>query len=242
MDNMTLNKRKEELKQLALNNYSNGGQIYRIINNGYLDHIIINITEDKTITNSTAIVKKGYLTGNEQFIDLFSELIHWFDTCFITLQHKEWHIHNILENNNPKFLLCKKYWGDNKHIPYYKKNMTKLFVKNFYHNIKYIYNDFKDFFSEINIDEKMSLDNNKDLDILFNFLNEIIWCNYKHSQFSFDYIFSNYKYRIKDFKNKYKTSSIMAETKIYENYLIHWSTLITGYRKNINTVKKIITQ
>jgi len=237
---MTLNERKEILKEIALNNYSNGGQIYRLINQGYLDHIINKISDENTITNSTAIVKKGYLTGNEQFIDILAELLHWFESDFITLEHKEWQFHNILEKKIPKFLLCKKYWGNNKYIPYYKKNINKLFVENLYINIKYIYEEFEDFFKSVNINKNMSLNNTNDIDTLLKLMKELIWCNYKQSQYSFDYLFSNYKYRIKDFKIKYKKSNLFAENKIYEIYTMHWNILINGYKKNIEIIKKVI--
>ena len=72
---MTLNERKEEIKEIALNNYSNGASIYMLVNNNYLDHIINKINDEKTYQNTLSVVKKGYLTGNEQFVDVLNENI-----------------------------------------------------------------------------------------------------------------------------------------------------------------------
>lgn len=55
---MTLNERKEEIKEIAINNYSNGTSIYTLVNNNYLDHIINKITDEKTYPNTLSVVKK----------------------------------------------------------------------------------------------------------------------------------------------------------------------------------------
>ena len=55
---MTLNERKEEIKEIALNNYSNGASIYMLVNNNYLDHIINKINDEKTYPNTLSVVKK----------------------------------------------------------------------------------------------------------------------------------------------------------------------------------------
>ena len=148
---MTLNERKEEIKEIALNNYSNGASIYMLVNNNYLDHIINKINDEKTYPNTLSVVKKGYLTGNEQFVDVLNETLFYFNSCFLPLEHKETHFANLLENYIPQFLLCKKYWGNNKYIPYYRKNMQKLIAKNFYENIKYIHEKYFDSGSAFNI-------------------------------------------------------------------------------------------
>ena len=71
--------RKEQLKKLALKKSDNGGRIYQLINSGVLDKAIDRITEEKTPTIITTIIKKGYLTGNEQFIDMINNFIYYFD-------------------------------------------------------------------------------------------------------------------------------------------------------------------
>ena len=51
--------RKEELKKLALKKKDNGGRIYQLVNKNVLDKVIDRITDEKTTTIVTSIVKKG---------------------------------------------------------------------------------------------------------------------------------------------------------------------------------------
>src|SRR5574344_259269 len=122
---MNLNERKEELKQLALASKSNGAIIFQLINENVLDVVISKINDKKTNTVVTSLVKKGYLTGNEQFIDILSEFIYYYEKWFAPLSNKKVYIALILEKKSPKFLVCKNYWGDNKFIP----NLV-VFLKN----------------------------------------------------------------------------------------------------------------
>ena len=82
-------KRKEDLKQLALKKMDNGGRIYQLINSNKLDKAIDLITDEKTPAIKTTLVKKGYLTGNEQFIDMISNFLYYFDKNFPTVGHKD---------------------------------------------------------------------------------------------------------------------------------------------------------
>ena len=73
---MSKKNRKEELKKLLLNeSVGSYGRIYQLIQSGKLDKIIDKITDEKTDTKVSSIVKKGYLTGNEQFLDILSNFI-----------------------------------------------------------------------------------------------------------------------------------------------------------------------
>lgn len=237
---MNLEKRKKELIEIAISKYTNGGTIFKLINEGYLDHIISKINDEITLTNSKAIIKKGYLTGNEQFINVLSEMISYFSDIFCTIKHKEIALEFILEQTIPNFLLCKKYWGDNSFISYYTKNMNILFVKNFYDNIKFIYYEYFDFFQSINIEDNLKLNKTKDVNIILDFMIKLIWCNCERNQYSISYIFSNYKLYIIKLKNKYKNKIIHKYRLVYDDYVMHWNLLISEYEKNIEYIKKIL--
>ena len=58
---MNLDDRKAEIKKLALEEKSNGALIYQLVDDGYLDFVISKINDKKTKTNTTCLVKKGYL-------------------------------------------------------------------------------------------------------------------------------------------------------------------------------------
>lgn len=237
---MTLNERKEEIKEIALNNYSNGASIYMLVNNNYLDHIINKINDEKTYPNTLSVVKKGYLTGNEQFVDVLNETLFYFNSCFLPLEHKETHFANLLENYIPQFLLCKKYWGNNKYIPYYRKNMQKLIAKNFYENIKYIYKDYTDFFNNINITNTLTLNTSEELEKIVTLMEEFVWCNCKYKQFSLSYLFTNHKCYEKSIKKRYFNKKLDVKKVVYKDYCMHWEILINQYKKNINYVKKFL--
>lgn len=237
---MNLEKRKKELIEIAISKYTNGGIIFILINEGHLDHIINKITDEITPTNSKAIIKKGYLTGNEQFINVLSEMISYFSDIFCTIKHKEIALEFILEQTTPNFLLCKKYWGDNSFISYYTKNMNILFVKNFYDNIKFIYYEYFDFFQSINIEDNLKLNKTKDVNLILDFMIKLIWCNCERNQYSINYIFSNYKLYIIKLKNKYKNKRIHKYRLVYDDYIMHWDLLISEYKKNIEHIEKIL--
>lgn len=237
---MNLEKRKKELIKIALSKYTNGGIIFILINEGNLDHIISKITDEITPTNSKAIIKEGYLTGNEQFISILTGMISYFSSNFITVKHKENALIYILEKTIPNFMLCKNYWGDNSFIPYYTRNMNKLFVKNFYDNIKFIYDEYSDFFKSVNISINLKTNKIKDVNLLLDFMIRLVWCNCTFNQFSIDYIFSNYKFRIEQMKANYKKKRINADYLIYQDYIMHWDSLIKGYKKNIEYIEKIL--
>ena len=236
---MTLDERKEELKQLALNAVSNGGIIYWMINEGKIDHIIKELTDERTIPNVTSVIKKEFLTGNEQFINVFSELIYYMEKSFLTLQDKERHLSNMLNEYVPEFLLCKKYWGDNSFIPYYDYQIKRLFVENVYENIKFMYHNHEKFFKDMGITTNMSLDDKKVIDKLYKFVVDLVWCNCKTNQWYFNSVFSNHKTRIKDLIDYYKKSEDEATHIILESYTPHWGRLIENYNKNIDLIKQI---
>lgn len=218
---MNLEKRKKELIEIALSKYTNGGIIFILINEGHLDHIISKITDENTPTNSKAIIKKGYLTGNEQFISILTGMISYFSSNFITVKYKENALVYILEETIPNFMLCKNYWGDNSSIPYYTRNMNKLFVKNFYDNIKFLYYEYFDFFQSININNNLKLNKTKDVNLILDFMIKLVWCNCKRNQYSISYIFSNYKFCIIKLKNKYKNKKIHKYRLVYDDYVMH---------------------
>lgn len=234
---MELEVRKNELRELALNSKSNGSMIYQLINDGVLDCVINKIDDRKTKTIVTSLVKKGYLTGNEQFIDILSEYIYNFERWFAPLCNKKAFIGLSLDYKSPKFLLCKNYWGNNVFIPYYQFNMKQTIIANMYDNIKFIYDEYKDFFKSIGISNRMTLKNGKSVEKLFKFMQELIWCNY--DEYALFYAFDNYKHIIEETIIKEKTAEEIKNI-IWNSFDDQWSRLITNYLNKINTVKKIV--
>ncbi|MDO5556956.1 MAG: hypothetical protein Q4G05_01745 [Clostridia bacterium] len=240
---MNLAERKELLKNLALKEKSNGSMIFQLIESGCLDLVIGKLTESKTKTNTKCLpmTKKGYLTWDEQFIDVISEFIYYFERSFAPTIHKFAYLKILLENKAPEFLLCKNYWGDNTFIPYYQYHIRKFLVENLYDNIRFLYKDFENqrFFKGLDITDKLSLKNAKSVDILFAFMREIIWCNY--DEYSLFYVFSNYKNEVKSLAEEHVNKSIVfSREQVWNDYDDHWSRLIYKYNQHIHSVQNLI--
>ena len=230
-------KRKEELKKLALKKPENGGRIYQLICSNKIDHIIDLITDEKTETIITSIVEKGYITGNEQFIDMLSNFMYYFDMVLPTVSHKDLMIEMILETQTPEFLLCKKYWGDNNNIDYFKNSIEKTLVTNFYHNMSFVGNCplFKKYGVTL---PGMNLDNREDLDKVFKLMKDILWTNI--GEYSTVYLFDEFGANEKAFKKHHKDMK-RAEILgiISKNYKMHFEMLIDRYEDNKNILEFI---
>lgn len=228
---MNIEKRKEELKVIALEHKLNGAQIYQLISEGNLDHIVNKINDKETKSKSD---KNIYLSGNEQFIDVLCSTFHYFEDNFSILPSKILWFQKTFKNKIPKFLLSKKYYGDNKFIPYYEYNTRKLFVENMYLNIKFIYDEFNEFFVKNGITKNLLLKNKNDVNILFNFMKKMVWCNY--DDFSLIYLFDNYKSYIKEYKN---TSKDYLNS-IHLHFAMHWEKMIENFNNRIEYIKIIM--
>lgn len=233
---MDLKQRKELLKELSLHSKSNGAIIYQLIKDGVLD-CVINTIDDRKTKIFKSVIKKGYLTGNEQFIDILSEFIYNFEKWFAPLCNKKTYIGLILDYKVPKFLLCKNYWGNNDFIPYYQFNMKKIIVENMYDNIKFVYDEYQEFFKSIGISNRMSLKNSKSLNILFKFMQELVWCNY--DEYALFYVFDNYKHIIEDAPINGKTPEEI-KTIIWNSYDVQWDILIKNYLDSVDNIRKIL--
>ncbi len=234
---MKNNVRKEQLKKLALKKSDNGGRIYQLINKNILDKAIELITDEKTPTIITSLVKKGYLTGNEQFIDMLNNFIYYFDSKFPTICHKDLMLEFILENQVPEFLLCKKYWGDNNNMQYFINSMDKAIVNNFYETILFIDDRvlFKPFIKNL---QSIDLDNNDDLESIMKFLKSLLWTNINN--FSTLYLFQNFHLNLKKFQRKNKDKNpLEVYYHVINEMKIHYEMLIDSYYKNKGILKYV---
>ncbi len=234
---MKNNTRKRQLKKLALKKKDNGGRIYQLINSNVLDKVIDLITDERTPTIVTSIVKKGYLTGNEQFIDMISNFIYYFDSKFPTVCHKELVLEFILEGQIPEFLLCKKYWGDNNNMQYFIDSMNRTIVHNFYETLLFIDDKimFKEFIKDL---RDINLENKKDLESILHLTEVLLWTNI--DKFSTLYLFQNFHLKFNRFKKKHRDKN---HSEIYYHIIkevrMHYKILIDSYHKNKGILKYV---
>lgn len=198
------------------------------------------ITDEKTKATNSSLWSKGYLNGNEQFIDVLSYFILFFQKQFAPLLNKDLQLEYILKNQTPEFLLCKKYLGDNDNIPYFLNQMKYTIIYNFYENIKFIYDTIdKKFWQKIKIDNEMDLNNEDDLEIIFDFARKLAWCNI--GEFSVSYIFNNYADSIRIMKKSNKNKDLAEIWNIMKvQYTLQFNIVFRNYVKKIRIVKKLI--
>ena len=75
--------KKKRLEKLILNNYTEINIIiYFLLINHKLDNIIEKLDDKEVTINQISVVKKGYLTSEEQLLDTLKYIIDCFDNEF----------------------------------------------------------------------------------------------------------------------------------------------------------------
>lgn len=175
--------RNKRLKKIITQNYSeNGSLIYFLIVTNSLNEVIQHLDNIRTFPNSTSLIKKGYLTSEEQFIDVLKYIISRFNIDFWFLRKNGNTIIKYIltcEETLP-LLFSKKYVGDSKFCSYYTLEYKKSCIMNFYKILKSIEktNIIVSFLEENKIDLKnFDTNSNKDVDSLYQALRLLCLCN-----------------------------------------------------------------
>lgn len=243
---MNKNKRKEDIKKLLLEeSVSSYGRIYQLIQTGKLDKIIDKINDEKTETIVSSIVKKGYLTGNEQFLDIIANFICFFDRYFPTISHRDYILECIFDSDYiPDFLLCKKYWGDNDNIPYFIYQIKRYVIYNFSLTIKKIGNHFnKNVLSLLNNKIDIDLNDEEEVNKIFDLIQNICWTNI--NSYSLIFLFSNWNkslLSLEEMMKKNNNDISRTVEVVSENFITHFEIVFDNYKKNksiLNYVKNM---
>lgn len=131
---------RSQLKDIVLTNENRYNlMIYRLLNNKILDDIIIKLDDVPIYSENSPNIT---VSSNEQFIKLLDRFIKVFTSDFPTLYNtNEYIIENIIITNKKsmkKYLLSKKYLGDNEHISFFNSTINKIILNNFLNNLKYM--------------------------------------------------------------------------------------------------------
>ena len=216
------------MKKIVLNTYIKRKKIINVIKNnkirilnknlmldilddGKLDLLIKNITNDKIMVIKSPLVPKGYLTGYEQFVSILDNFISYALNYINSSELIKEIIVRCLSEN--QILLSKKYFYDPENIEYYKYNFNLSISRIFYNNLIKLNNSLEEELSIINI----NINNKKDISYLTRFLDEIIFIN----------------------RNDYKILSLFTpiDDKKYDLYLNWYKMLLTKYINNIDFIK-----
>jgi len=239
---ITNNKSKiEQLKEEMLKNNQTINYNYLIIkllNNGNINKLVNKITNTKVKINITSLIKKDYLSGNEQFLSLLSNFIYTFKESFYFLNNNFDCIVELLLQNEKytKYLLCKKYIGNNEYLPYFSYNIKRLIVYGFYNNIKKLSKK-SDLIKKFTKDNKINLrknliDSQKGLEILYYALLKLSICNATelNNILLFEDINHYTSQAIKNYKNNINTTKSM----IQKHYIREWEIMINNYYEKID--------
>lgn len=240
-----LTSRRKKLKQLSLNHkYLNNALIYQFLNTKILDSYIIKLDNLKTYTNSKSIIKKGYFTSEEQFLDILNNFIIYLERDFFFLgKYKKIIIEIIIEyKKNNEFLFCKNYWGNNYYIPYFEYNIKKFILTGFYNNLKILVSKSPQVNKllknkSINI-KKISLNNKNNVTDLYNLLIALSLCN--SNQFSLLYLFEDFNNSVNKLHNSYKTDTNKSLEIMEKQFIIQWEIIIGNYEKKKDAISYIL--
>lgn len=238
------NKNKELKEELLKNNQSltYSYLIIRLLNKGNINSLIEKITDTKTKVNVTTIIQKEYLSGNEQFLYLLNHFIYEFKESFYFLQNGFENIIEILLQNEKytKFLLSKKYIGNNDNILYFSTNIKRLITSGFYNNIKKLSKKselIRKFIKDNNISSRRTPFNNiKDLDNLYETLIKLTMCNAKNQKNIF--LFEDIKHYTNSIVKDNKKENI--KNTIYNYYLTEWEFMIKNYYEKIDAINILL--
>lgn len=247
MKNINNKNRVEQLKREIYNsnnNFQYHHLIIKLLNSGKINELIEQITDTKTKVNIDTLLNKNYLTGNEQFLTLLSNFIFIFKEDFYFLHNNFDSIVEILLQNQKytKFLLCKKYIGNNDYLSYFSFNIKRLIVCGFYINIKKLSKKsiiIKNFTKENNINLRKNLINSKKgIDNLYNVLLKISICNTK--TLNSILLFENINHYTELSIKRYKDNNNKIKSSIYEYYIKEWENMIKNYNKKIDAINTLL--
>ena len=222
-----MNNIKEKIiEEVSKQNLKYDYLIIKLMNQKKIDHLIAKITNTKTKVNKTTITKKRYLSQYEQFISLLNTFIYIFKEDFYFLNNTDYIIEKLLQNKrNTKFLLSKKYIGNNNNIDFFSCNIKKLISNEFYKNIKKLSKEseiINNFMKKHNIKIKKTKLNKKELENIYNILIKLSLSNAK--TLNYFLLFKNI--------NEY--------TKNKKHFIIEWELIIKNYYQKIDAINILL--
>lgn len=235
----------EQLKKEIINSNRKNHYDYiilKLLNNGTINELTNRITDTKVKLKITSLIEKNYLTGNEQFLTLLSNFIYKFKEDFYFLNNNIDCIIEILLQNKKytKYLLCKKYIGDNKNLPYFSYHTKRLIIYGYYNNIKKLAkksNLIKKYAKDNKINlRKNIIDSENGLINLYQSLLKLSVCNAKALNNTL--LFEDINHYIEQATQKYKSNK--AKDSIYKYYIKEWEEMINNYYIKMNATEILL--
>lgn len=232
--NTNINIRKVELKKELINdNFTYACMINKMLDKGVIDRLISKITNTKTKVNVISFTNKSYLSGAEQFLYLLNNFVCYFKDEFYFIKYNSDAIIELLlqEEKETKYLLCKKYIGDNKYIDFYTSNTKKLIVRGFYQNLKNLSNKselIKNFVKENKINFNKGIEhNNEQLENVYQALLKLAMCNAK--TLNVNLLFETSEHYLSQITIKSRNNNANIDKALISYYINCWELMIKDY-------------
>lgn len=195
--------------------------ILELLNDNILDSIIDNIPDTSVIIKSESFLKKNLISSYENFIYNLDNFITYLLNTVGVIDIIESILKECLKCDINNILLSTNYVYDDTYLEEYVFNYNLMIVSNFYDNLNFFYEEFKDKYKTIGLDIKnINLDNKKDLEILLSLLEEICFVN-KDNSYNLLSLFK---------KKEENDISIIHIDKVLSKYLDNLS-FVLEYRK-----------
>lgn len=235
------NKKKEIEKILEEQNYANDVLIYKLLKKGHLDNLISKLDNEKAICNFNCLVKKGYLTAEEQFISLLDNFIVHLNATFSTIEYTYIYmmLEEMIKSKYCDIFFAKHYWGNNDYLKEYRMEFDKIIIDPFINNLSYLSQKYYDtslaktIKNIITKEKNINLDNPETVDNTITFLKNVLSSNPEHLHFSAMYLFISIENHIASIQNEQKNITAPKEKEIETSMLAFfndtWNRLYENY-------------
>lgn len=212
--------KKKKILRIVLNSeyIQNKQLIFTFLLGNTLDNYINNLDNNKVKININTVVKKGYLTSEEQFLSILDSFITYLLSIINNIKLLEKIFDMCVNNDHGKILLSKKYIFDNDNINYFYNKFNLMIINNFYNNIFALKRELMYELDTIDIKvEKYNINNPQNIKKIAQLLGDICFIN------------RDREYMLLSMFNSIDTIS-------KELFINHFEILLSNYLKNINFI------
>lgn len=212
--------KKKKILRIVLNSeyIQNKQLIFTFLLENTLDNYINNLDNNKVKININTVVKKGYLTSEEQFLSILDSFITYLLSIINNIKLLEKIFDMCVNNEHGKILLSKKYIFDNDNINYFYNKFNLMIINNFYNNIFALKRELMYELDTIDIKvEKYNINNPQNIKKIAQLLGDICFIN------------RDREYMLLSMFNSIDTIS-------KELFINHFEILLSNYLKNINFI------
>lgn len=239
-------KKKIIKKLLEEQNYANDVLIYKLLKKGHLDNLISKLDSKKTFCHFNCFIKKGYLTAEEQFLNLLDNFIIYLNNTFYMLEYTYIYmmLEEMLKSKYCNIFFTKHYWGDNNYLEKYRAEFNKIIIEPFIKNLTYLTNNHNTKTTRaikniITDENKINLNTKKSINETILFLKDILLYNPIHLHFTAMYLFINIQEHISSIQNKQPNINIQEKKEIQDSLLIFFDNTWTRlYENYLNKIQK----